>query len=276
MRPLIVLHSHSRCLSVSLGCHSSTPAVPASSKDQFAGRSILTCRRSTRSCKRSTSADCLNGPPEHIKSNQALCARRAEADGPLGNALMEARSQGRATRQRIPDASSPTTSLSPQLGRRSEHEEPFCLCTRLCRSRSIGASAVPRCPNGHLRSHPGRPRRAADRTGGEDLHHHRPDDGERDQRLQPRQTHGDLTQFSLLGLRLGITQLGAGHPFERHLWQHRAVDQLDEQGSQLYAVCDLRAPAWPTSPSLPVTRTSTATASAQSQHRARPSTCAIR
>ena len=73
------------------GCHSSTPALPSSNKDQFAGRSITDMQAEYDKLQAQNDKDCLYASPAQIKANQALCAREREQMAPLGNALMEAK-----------------------------------------------------------------------------------------------------------------------------------------------------------------------------------------
>lgn len=73
------------------GCHSSSPAVPSTSKDQFAGRSIADMQAEWDREKAAHDAKCLTAPPEVIKANQQVCAQEREQMAPLSNALMEAK-----------------------------------------------------------------------------------------------------------------------------------------------------------------------------------------
>ena len=197
-------------------------------------------------------------PEKHIKSTRSSCASKsAQQMAPLGQRAYG----GRRSRQRndaneslTPSAHNPT--LSPQLGRRSEHEEPFCLCSRLCRLSQHRRKRSSWCPYASPSIRP-KPLTSLQQIA----------QAEKTYTTTVQTTENVINAYNLAkrmatspsslysGYGSGFPTLGAGHPFERHLRQHRPVDQLDEQGSELYAVCDLRAPAWPMSPSLPVTRT---------------------
>ena len=73
-----------------LGCHSSTPAAPPSSKDQVAGRSLDDMKAEYAKLRQQYVTDCINGTPEHIQSTRALCEQERQKMDPLGDAIMQA------------------------------------------------------------------------------------------------------------------------------------------------------------------------------------------
>lgn len=73
------------------GCHSSPPAVPSSSKDQFAGRSIADMQAEFDRLQAEHEKKCRYASPAEIAANQAICEQERQQIAPLGNALMQAK-----------------------------------------------------------------------------------------------------------------------------------------------------------------------------------------
>jgi hypothetical protein len=74
-----------------VGCHSNTQSAPTATPSTLpAGPSLAEMEAEYSKLRKQYIADCMEGTPEHVRANQALCENERKKMTPLGNTLVMA------------------------------------------------------------------------------------------------------------------------------------------------------------------------------------------
>ena len=105
-RRLLLTLSISIALVGFAGCRSTettaSPAAPGSTSSASTGRSLADMEAEYATLRKKYVADCIDGTPDHIRTNQPLCNQERATMAPLGRALTDAEVRAAAKANHTP------------------------------------------------------------------------------------------------------------------------------------------------------------------------------